>query len=169
MLSGPTAATINNRSQTTSSLMLIFFWIKSTRFVYRISLWLYVGKNELSHKRISRPGSGENVFIKIHSDVWMVHSNRLPHSFRGRHLQRMNFGSEAGGRSTYSFALGERRIPVRNQDSRELSQSSSTTTFFHIFFFFWIIKKIKADNPVRACSRDLPPQRLITDRKRPAA
>ena len=140
MLSGPTAATINNRSQTISGYKRNLFRIKSTRSVHRISLWLKACgsksvENELSHKRILRPGSGKNNFIKTTTSVWMVHSNRLPHSFRGRHLQQTDFGSEAGGRSTYSFALGERRIPVRNQDSRELSQSSSTTTLFHISFF----------------------------------
>ena len=140
MLSGPTAATINNRSQTISGNKRNFFRIKSTRSVHRICWWLKTWgskslENELSHKRILRPGSGENSLIKTIASVWMVHSDRLPHSFRGRHLQQTNLGSEAGGRSTYSFALGERRIPVRNQDSRELSQSSSTTTLFHLSFF----------------------------------
>ena len=144
MLSGPTAATINNRSQTISRYKRNVFRIKSTGFLHRISLWLKACgtksvKSTVSHKRILRPGSGENNFIKTNPSVWMVHSNRLPHSFRGRHLQQTSFGSEAGGRSTYSFALGERRIPVRNQDSRELSQSSSTTTLFNLSgFFFWI-------------------------------
>ena len=56
MLSVPTAAKINNRSQTTSDLLWIFFCINSKRFVYRISLWLNFGKKQIEPQANITPG-----------------------------------------------------------------------------------------------------------------